>query len=406
MKKTLKSIIAALLATLTMFSGVTAFAAANTENQLEWDFYGETYHYDYAGELKEGENEIVYDGSDYIYYTFDVQNTGYYSMTYDYRDADFYIEIPQKVENSIAYNTISSMNYGENHISGSLFYLEKGEQIIGLDIYYVSDATKLTVDYLGEEITSIDTTKEDLILGSDIYCYNDEIEGYLYEIASDINITFSSGKSITKYYFDGSIENKIKKGENIITIWICDKKYNLNVNVELVTDYIESVEISNIEDYLYFKSYYNSFDYPEPFGETLTVTFKDGTTEEVSIGIDDNFTLPNGSEVWFGFGFTFENDKPFFDVYIADTIVKSYECTEIQADFNENKDKLNSNIISLINDASYYIRRAMIIVLECDTIYEYMAYGAEESLLRLRWACESFIGVFQEMFYLIRYYIA
>ena len=93
MKRNIKAIIAAMLVTIMSFGGLTAYAATNTENQLQWDFYGETFCYDYAGELKEGENDIIHENSYYVYYTFDVQNAGYYSMTFDYNDADFYIEI-------------------------------------------------------------------------------------------------------------------------------------------------------------------------------------------------------------------------------------------------------------------------------------------------------------------------
>jgi len=410
--KAFKSVTATILSVIIALSCFTAsFAASDT---LAWHYYEEPMNYDYKGVLVEGENGIGKIDNYTVWYTFNVLNAGFYNFSFNWDNTDLWIDTPEYIEDNTAYNSAEKLFFFEENTDGTytdntLFYFEEGEQIIGIMVEYSSSDSKLNIEYFGEEITSVEVADEkNLILGCDIHCDYGIEEGalYYYWIDSDININFSSGKTITTDDIEGYIDSEIKKGENILPVSICGEKYTLAINVELVTDYIADVSISNIEDYLYIKSYYNDFDYPDPFGETLTVTFKDGTTAAANIGDDEMITLPNGSEVWFGFGFNFEDDKVFFDVYIAGTVVKSYECTKIQADFEENKDKLNSNILNLINDVSYYIRRAMIIALECDTVYEYMDYGVEESLLRLAWAYESFVEIFYEVFYLIRYYIA
>lgn len=405
--KALKSVIATFLAAVIALSCFTAsFAASDT---LVWHYYEEPMNYDYQGILVEGENSIGSPDSDYVWYTFDVQSAGFYKLSFDYDDADLWFDTPEKIENGIAYDSAEKLTFSTDGINNTLFYFEEGEQIIGIMVEYSSSDSKLNIEYFGEEITSVEVADEkNLVLGCDIHCDYGIEEGalYYYWIDSDININFSSGKTITTDDVEGYIDSEIKKGENILPVSICGEKYTLAINVELVTDYIADVSISNIEDYLYFKTYYNSYDFPELYGETMTVTFKDGTTAAANIGDDEMITLPNGIEAWFGFGYTFDDGEILLDVYIAGTIVKSYECNETKADFKENIGELRSTYLELINDVSYYLRRAMIVALECDTIYEYLDYGAYESALRLRWACESFVSLFFEAFYLVGYYLA
>ena len=408
-RKNLKSFVATILAAVIALSCFNvSFAASET---IIWDLYEETYSYEYAGSLIEGENGIGNPESNSSYYTFDAQEAGFYVFTYNYYNASWRIDIAESFENDTAQNSVDQYFFydeDEEEIENFLVYLEKGEQIIGVENYYSEDGEALIIEYMGEEITSFETESETLLLGQEIHCYSEEYEGedeaYYYSLYSDVTVTFSSGKTITINDLWGEISEEIQKGENVLPYEFLGKEYEFRVKVELITDYIENVEISNVEDY-HIKEYYSHYDFPSLDGETLTVTFKDGSTAEYTFGIDEEFVLPNGKETWFGFGFYVDDGDAFLEIYIANTVIKTYDCGITGADFSENKEMLKSNIIEQVNNFSYYLRRAMIIALECDSFEEYVSYGLEESLMRFRWACEAFVGIFTESFYLIGYYL-
>lgn len=402
MKKTLRAIIAAMLAALMAFSGLTAFAAADTSDRLEWDFYGQSYYYDYAGELTEGDNTLSYDSSEYVYFTFDVQNAGYYKISYEYENIDAWIGIPGRYENGKAYDEadISSCNIENGH--GIITRFEEGENLIILEYYYLVDTASLRIEFLGEEITEI-KVESDLIYNYDIYTYEWDGEN-CFDIEADTEIVFSSGKTIKRYYISGTHENEITKGENILTAEYCGKEFEITVNVYYVDEYVESVTVSNIEDYLYTIEYYDSYDYFIPFGETVTVTFKDGTTDSIVYGDEDDIiTLPNGREVWCNIDYDYDTNSLY--VIVAGTYFAEYECETTPASLKENIDEMNYNNYNHIEMASYYLRRAVEVAFE-DGIYGFMNGNAERAMVRIQWAFESLKCVLAEMAYLTAYLLS
>ena len=399
--KTIKSFIATFLAAVIAFSCFSvAFAAGET---LEWDFYGETYTYEYAGTLVEGENAIAYSDVVETWYDFNAQSAGFYKLSYYYEDADLWFCVPESFSDNTAYGNIGKWVFDAENTRNSLFYLEAGEQIIGVENYHAEHDATISIEYLGEEITSVQTAQE-TILDCDLYLY-DEGDSYYYSVEADSVITFSSGKTITLEYLDAKSSDEIKKGENALTCTLFDKDYDFTVNVAFVEDYIESVEVSNIEDYLNVKEYYDIYDTYGPYEETLTVNFKDGTSTELPFS-EDMFTMPNGSEIWYGYYYSAEDGKLSLNIYIGNTDLKSYECTTTPADFKENIEELKSNFIYNLEELSHNLRYAFISLLECDNIYDFVEYGMENSLFYLIWARESFEALFSETFNLIRYYIA
>lgn len=404
MKKSIRAFIATVLAVVMAIPAVTAFAATDTEDKLEWEFYDETFYYDYAGEIAEGKNEIIYDGNDFIYFSFDAQNSGYYHLSFGYENMNAWIGVPEKFENGKAFNEASCIYYATEDFDGIICYFSEGKQIIALDLYYIDENASFDIEFYGEDITEIELA-ETLIYGYDIYDY--DLDGSVYfEIDNNVKITFSSGKSITKDSISGKTNSSITSGENTLVAVVCGKEYELKANVNYVTDYVESAEISNIEDYLNIKICYDGYDSYEPYGETLTVKFKDGTTDEIVLNDDEFLVLPNGSEVWCYTDFESNGNEIVLNVYIANKLVKSYECIEHEANISENIDAMNSNNMNHLSDISYYIRRALIIALECGSLQEFMDYGAEEAALRFTWAFESFINIFVETIELIAYYTA
>lgn len=401
MKKTLRAILAAMLAALMAFSGLTAFAAANTDTQLEWDYYGDSYYYDYAGELTEGDNSISYDDKEYVYFTFDAQNEGFYAISYEYDNLDAWIGLPERYENGKAYDEADFSSYYPENSNGVITRYEKGEHLIILEYYYLADTASFKIEFLGEEITEINVAS-DLIYNYDIYDYEWEGEN-CFDIEAETEIVFSSGKTITRDYISGTCENEITKGENALTVEFCGKEYELTANVSLITDYVESVSVSNIEDYLYIKSYYNSYDFSAPYGETFTVTFKDGTSDSFVYGDDDNVTLPNGRDVWCYMDYDYDAEK--LSVFVAGTCFAEYDCELTSASIGENIDEMNYNNSIHLEMVSYYLRRAMEVAFE-DGIYGFMNGGAEMAMMRIQWAIESFMYVFTEAAALMIYYLA
>lgn len=394
MKRNLRAIIAAMLAAVMAFSGLTAFAAVDTSAKLEWDFYDEIYYYDFAGELTEGENKIDNSISDYVYYTFDVQTSGYYILYYNFENLNAWIGVPEKYENGKAYDEAGRIYYSPENCDGFICYFEKGEQILALDLYYTDENSVLNIEFFGEDVAEI-KVDYDLIYNYDIYTY--EWEG---DICFDINcesvITFTSGKSIT-YYISGICDSEIVKGENTLAAELCGKEYDFDVNVYYITDIVESVELSNVEDYLEVTEYYNGTETPSPFGETLTVTFKDGTTDTVILDADDHLTLPNGRNVWCYTDYEYTDDGMGFKIYVAGTEVDSFECKVVPASIKENIDAMNSSNSDHLSISSYYLRRAFSCLMEGDI---------DSAIMRIQWAIESFMYIFSEAASLISYLLA
>lgn len=399
MKRNFKAIIAAMLAAVMAFTGLTAFAENSTPSELEWNYYGEYYYYDYAGELAVGENEIDNSTSDYLWYTFDVQTAGFYYISYDCSDSNIWIGIPERYENGKAYNEASRIYHGGDDIDGIICYFESGENIAAFEIYDIDEGTTINVDFYGEEITAV-TVSETLILNYDIYKNWDE-SGYY--IDSKITIEFPEGQTAETHEIYCTADKKIVTGANTLEAHILGQKIEMTVDVYCVSDVIESAEISNINDYLTVTEYYDGYNYNEPYGETLTVTFKDGTKGEVCLNDDEYLTLPNGRNVWCYTDVEIDRDKAVLTVYVAGTAVASYDCSMVPASTIENLDELKANNAYNLSMVSHYIRQALISVLECDSIDEFLNYGAQEAADRLYWAIDYILDIFRETFALVSY---
>lgn len=400
-KKTFKAILAAALAVLMVIPYFSAFAANDT---LIWDFYGSEYTYDYAGEMTVGTTAIPEDSSDYIWYSFDVPEAGYYYINFSYENMDAWLGIPEEFEGTSAYDEKSSFCYSPENKYGLIYYLEAGKTIVGLDLYYFEEDATFETEYLGAEITEI-KPQHDLIYNYDVYDYEYEGE-YFCDFSVDFDIIFSEGKTITTYFFEGTSDKTIAPGENTFKIELFGKEFEFTSNVYYTEDYVESVEISNIEDYLCVYEYYNGTDYSYPLYETIRVKFKDGTTYTVNINDSDTITLPNGREVYYGFDFrTDDNGNYVFDVYVGGKCFASYECETKAVSVEENVGQLTEAAKNHLSDVSYYLRRAFEVAFE-GGLLGFFDYGMTESLLRIEWAVTSFVAVFEEITNLMLYMFA
>ena len=396
-KKTLKAILAAALAVIMVIPCFSAFAANNT---LTWNFYGTDYTYDYAGEMTLGTTAIPDDASDFIWYSFDVPEEGFYLIRYNYVNLDAWFGIPEDYEGTTAYNEKPYLSYEEEYIDGSIYFIEAGKTIVAFDIYLSEENAAFETEFLGSEITEV-KPHEDLIYNYDVYDY--EYMGEIYcDLTTDVDITFSNGFTVTEYYLEGTTEKALVAGENTFKTTLFNKDYEFNANVYYITDYVESVEIEN---YLHIYSYYYGEDYFYPWGELLKVTFKDGSTYTVNTNYSDVITLPNGREVSFGFDVSSDNSGNYYmDVYVGGTSFASYKCEYENTSVEENIFIMTEISKNYLADASFYFKRAFEVALEDGILGIFN--NSEAAMMRIEWAISSFMLALDEFTYFILYLLS
>lgn len=401
MKKFLRAIVAALLAAV-MVLGCTSAFAAESRGKLLWNYYGWEYSYDYAGELSTGENKITTpDDSYYCYYVFNAEESGYYTMGFTDYAYDSWLGVPESVSENTAYNEADCIYHNtDNNFRRFTLKLNKGENIIGFDLNRKISNKTFEIVYEGSEINSV-TIGKSLLYGCEIYSY-----GEFCEISTDIVIAFSSGTEITVGYAEGTVTKDMEKGTNTVSLQLFGETIDLAVDVYFITDIVKNVEISNIEDYLNAKLYYNGYEGYYPSGETFTFTFADGSTHSIIYSAEeDNFvTLPDSTRV-FMYLTTEKNDdnEVTLNVMIADTVIRSYECSETKTSANENFASLAANGKYYADRVSRYLRYSAIALLECGSLGEIIDYGAEDSLYYIRRSAESFADIFREIFAFIAF---
>ncbi len=395
MKKITRAIIAALLVAV-MASGCTSAFAAEPADELIWNYYDWEYCYDYAGRLNLGENTITTpEDSYYCYYLFNAEESGFYTIGFTDYVYDGWTGVPEYVDDGVAVNEADCIYHStENNFRRITFKLEKGENIIGFDLNKMINNKTFEIAYEGNKINSVNIDNK-LLLNRDIYTY-----GEYCEIYADVDLSFSSGTEITLNYVEGVVAKEIEKGINTVTITLFGAETELNVDVYSVTDVVDSVEISNIDDYLNARVYYDGYECYFPWDETFTFTLKDGSTQTIVFSSDSEnvITLPDGTEANFYFATESEGDEIVMNVMIADCVIRSYDCTEVKASSDENFANLLYNARNNFTRASRYFRYAFIAVLDCDTLEEFIDYGAHDSANYFRYSASTFLEIFKEFF--------
>ena len=357
MKKTVRNAFAMLLALVIACGGITAFA--QTPGNIEWYFGDdEAWIYSYAGELSVGEDTVLPPVSEEksVYLTMNIEESGYYKITVD---SDIWFGIPESCTDGKYDNAIDSMAYLDS-VSPRYYYLEAGETVVGFDLYEES-GVKVKADYVGE-ITEIGFDRSQLegrVLGYNIF----EIDSDKYGIdVENVNVKFSCGDELDMpweciYVYT---ENPLVKGENDVEIGVWSAPYRETATVELIdiADIVESVEFTNLRDYAYLTEYYNGNVYaPSMEGETLTVTYTDGTIETLK-----NF---NGYGCLEKCGFCVDVVYEETDgewtvvVYLAGQNILEMDCAVRKADTSENlleyKNSFFGGIQYIISWASMYM---------------------------------------------------
>ena len=393
MEKTMKSIIAATLALVMLLCSVPAFAAGADET-VKWYWWEDNYHeYHYEGVLEEGTVEFGKDTPEYIYYTFDAQEEGYYLMTEE--NEWLGAIMPEEIKNGSFYGEI----YCDEHIGkiaetgdfASLWYLEEGEHIIG---FYLGGGTGspstlaecggFSFEYCGKEVSDLtfdENSLEGLVLNCDLRINEHsgrENEYYMADI-DGVTVTFSGGKTVTVddngYYVYP--QDKIKEGANELEVELLGYKEDITVTAYPLSHFISSAQLVNVENHTDIKMFYDyGYECDGDFsGETVTVTFADGTKKNYALdefgGAD--ITLDNGREYYIDVYYSFDLNE--CDLYISfgyyETLCK-YECNVEQASVKENLEWLKFNV----EHGTYWersrIKYAFFDIFESDSAFELM----------------------------------
>lgn len=398
MKKTMKSIIAATLALVMLFCSVPAFAAGADET-VKWYWWEDNYHeYHYEGELEEGAVEFRADIPDHIYYTFEAKEEGYYLFAAE--NSWLYMAAPEEIKDGCFYGE----EYADEHIGeiaetddfASLYYLEAGEHIFGVTYgegtgspSTLAECGGFSFEYCGKEVTDLsfgENSLENLVIGLDIV-YDEhssaENEVPYGAFIDDVTVTFSSGKSIiiSDNGYAVTAQSNIKEGSNNVRIKFLDYEEDAVITVCPVSHFIKSVELSNVEKYMDVKVYYDGTReyYGDYFiGETVTVTFTDGTKKTCEID-PFGFTkieFPNGREYYLDASYESVNDDgTSLNIVVSLNYrcdIAGYECNVEQASAKENFELLKYNI----EHGTYWeisnIRYAFFDVFEFDSIFEFI----------------------------------
>ena len=406
MKKTLRTIISALLiAIIALSSAASAFATAIPET-INWaatyEELGEYYRAFYYGNksLSEGKTEIrnTEDYDDLVYFDF-VAEEGYYFID---TKRDSWVMIPESFDGTNAIGYIESTTIGEEE--ERVFFLEAGERVIGINFYCMTK-DEITIEYLGKEVTDFTVEEDalkDYIINYDIgnWGLEDGVIPYFYT-ETDSDITFSSGKILNAedICISGKCNGKIKSGKNTATLEFFGKEKEVEFTAYYVEELIETAELSNVENYLTTKVDYQDWVYYiEVPNEILTVYFTDGTSTTVKI--IDNYgtvTLPSGREIdaWVGLD-TDERDNLILDIEIAYHTVNSYDVETEEFTFAENVAELNRNNKSALEWAAREFRRAI------ESISTDPEYAADSFI----WAVQDFFQVFRNMLDFAKCYLS
>ncbi len=349
-----KKVLSVLLAISLIFGcSVFSFAAEDVDTK-----------YTYRGTIEddrtivwEGENalEDVYDL--YVSYTFTAEADGYYSLSYGTPHTSMYAEI---VGTDCCEETLSDYYWVQK-----LYYLEKGEYELTVDVYDSSTEVYIYTDSLGEKITDI-SFDYDQIEGCDFFFYQDSIDGETYFTSyADATITFSGGKTYS--YRDGiitgTVDGEFKEGYNKITISFLNNTIHSNATVYYISHYVKDVEISNIEDYYdKCKTYFTYADFINPYGETLTVTFADSSTESFILENSNyiDIKLANGQfyEVYVDSSYNpFIKESCSFKIFVADNLLKEYKFNGTKASLSENLNVFKREIRDCFGNISYNFKQ-------------------------------------------------
>lgn len=388
-QKTLKSIIAMALA-LILSLGIASTAFASN-GSITWTVDGETAECTYHSDLAVGTNTIKIEESDYYYFDISELENGYYSAKLS-DDVFEYFCTPEKSGNKY-------VGWGDMKLIGGIEYIifhrdENVDIAIG-GVPGTTDSTTIEIEYLGENIESVEIeNEEEFLVDCDFDNYGtNEWAGYF-----DTKVTFTGGKTFEaedlRCYF--SFAGEPQRGENTINLTFIDYTSEQVISAAYISDYISGVEAEIPEGVAANVYYHYYFDLINTVDE-VTVNFTDGTSKTVKPGQTYcPLTLPNGREIKLRFEYYLyvPTLTVFFRVYADEryggTSIGTFELNTEKASFSDNVEHFKQNVILDFERIDYYI----------DNITEYIAEGEiQAAMFQVRYLFNSIGYCIENVFY-------
>lgn len=369
MKKTIRTAIAMLLAAIIACGSVTAFAATPTD--INWYFGGdEPWVYSYAGEITvdgKSNNIEATEESFNVYGTFEIEEEGYYRVTSTYYFSEW-AAIPEKFENGAYHDTKDNLSLGE-YFRENIYYFEADEYVMGFDFYEAGNE-EVTVEFLGdfEDIEYDEDILDNLIFDCTFYAAEeDDKADYYMDIYAPATVKFENGYERTIEYAGFSVftDEEIEKGEYEVEIglWGLPYRESATVNIVDVTDVITKVEMTNVDKYTELVYHYNGENYSHELeGETLTVTYADGSVETIENfdGWDMFETYHTWVEAYYDYD---EETGDNFVINVAGEDFVKLPCTYRDATVSENLGQYGAinlrSITNAIEWLGFYFENAM-----------------------------------------------
>ena len=380
MKKAIK--IAAMFVLLISIFTLSASAKNKT---IEWDYYSDgsfSYTYTYGGELKIGANEIMpveeskwfnFDGfyDYYVYYEFEVETSGYYKIETLNPLVPFSPDVSQDIRDGVVYGE-KELIYLDDY--SNCVFLDEGDSVIGVNFFYYEDvdygedfSKELNISYLGKEITDVqidDEYLEDIILGYHISTeYDDENKTDLYVSGKMI---FDNG---TECVFWQSAEvtypEDIAPGKNKLTFDVVGFKKDYTVDIKTIDDYIEKIEIRNLEEVaVVTETFLPDYIYSPDYYIDLVITLPDGTEitdSEVYYYYDLELKGEKELTIWFEYDMG-EDGKWYLIAYAGNEELLREPCETAESDAITNGyilgEKIAETTIFMLEDFSWYMSDA------------------------------------------------
>lgn len=351
--KSLKKAMAALLAVVIVITGGAFAFAENAETVITWEA-NEDYSFDalLAGEAIEGTFTIkAMEEYENVYYTFDAEKAGYYTITFDWYPVDFSY-VAETFEEGKAYGERENYIFSDDGEAVALYYLDEGINYIGFNLYS-SDSydSYAKIDFIGEEITDVvfdETEIESLLIGTEIYEYEYE-EGFYWGTVFEIE--FDNSKTVTFYdnalIFD--MKNPLEAGEVELTLNVFEYSKDYVVTAYEITDVISSVSIVEESSKEVEILYDGSINHEKLHGMTLEITFADGkkATSPIDYGYAD-VEFPNGKMFYFEIYYNdWTDENIYLDIVFPgenEEVFYHEKCEVIDASKEANKEALKENI--------------------------------------------------------------
>lgn len=374
MKRTLKTIIAVILAAIIAAGSISAFAA---EEKITLDFYGDKYEYISKGTLAEGENNLSVKGDNiFLYYEFEAEKDGYYLFNYLLDEIIDFVVFEKnstgkyEAEDSLEYEYLMfrDENTANSDLENHLYLLEEGTYIVMIDKWDENiESAKITAEYEGAELTGFDFeggVKFNLIPNYNIGWWEEDNGDRIYELdPGKTTLTFDSGKSYDVYLYslDFRYDGDITEGEYDITVEFGCKNFEKTISVYDITHDVKSIEVKNFDKYDTVKKFYDGCLNYDFTGLEFVIEFANGKKETIvsdgynMMGID----LQNGNPAYIFLIYDYETDENgnvYFSIRLSDHEFVNLPVKAEDATKSENAMHLSQENINVIRDEFYSLK--------------------------------------------------